>query len=110
MAIVLATEIFNIVNTSFHTINQKKQQLDCRNVNIVESTYLNNNLMIEISSSMKNITQVTITTDLDEKFILNIEPIYAGETKTITIPNISINQKYQIYAESCVENVIENEI
>ncbi len=110
IAIVLATEVFNIVNNSFSAINHQKEQIDCRNINILESNYLNNKLMIEITSPMKNITKLTILTDNQEQKIIEIEPIYAGETKTITIPNITIREKYQIYAENCVENVIENEI
>ena len=66
--------------------------------------------MLEISSPRMNITKLTVITDNNDEKIIEIEPITAGQTKTITIYNITISQKYKIYAEDCLKNTIENEI
>lgn len=110
VAIVLFTEVVNLVDSGFSTIKNKKNEINCNNVEIIESNYLNNKLMLEISSPRMNITKLTVITDNNDEKIIEIEPITAGQTKTITIYNITISQKYKIYAEDCLKNTIENEI
>ena len=110
VAIVLVTEVASFLRGGFSAIDNKKQEIACTNVKIIDSTYANKNLLVEISTIRKNITQLTIINSDKTEAKYTIDTIYAGETKTITIPNITLSKKYKIYAENCIDYIFENEI
>lgn len=110
VAIVLVTEVFNFINNGFFTINNKKNEINCNKVEISNLNYINNFLLFDVSSQRMNISEITLIIDDTNETKFNIETIHPGETKTITLQNITITKKYKIYAQDCMETAVENEI
>jgi len=111
VTVVFVTEIFGFLKIGFGTINTKKQELNCKNYKLIGSTYLNNNLFIEVEAYGSNLTKITVVDTNLVEHVKDLSPIIlSGTTGNIVFKNITLEKEYTIYFENCKEYGKEYEI
>jgi hypothetical protein len=111
VTVVFVTEIFGFLKIGFGTINEKKQELNCKNYKILESTYLENNLFIEVAAYGSNLTKITVVDNNLVEHVKDLQPIItSGTTGNIAFKNIRLEKGYTVYFENCKEYGKEYEI
>ncbi len=104
LGIVFVTEIASFLNGGFSSISENKKQIDCSRVDITVIEYRNNNLILEISSVNMNISIINIV-DANNTRSFQIPMVRAGESGSVTIPNITLSEDYQVYPEDCKDEI-----
>jgi len=109
LAIMVGTQIYRLISQGTRAIHQGNEQLKCVELSYdIESTYNNNVLVLEITSKSYdlNITKITVTPDTSDTEYTNEldEVLKGGNIAFLRIENISITNRFFIYAENCKKN------
>lgn len=116
LGIVLMAQVVRVIQESIFTINIKKNELKCINLNyqINDFSYENNRLVFEILSRDydTNISKVTIVPDnVEEEYVKDIIPsLKGGESYYLIINDIIIEKSVYIFLNECKEQGLEKEI
>lgn len=116
LGIVLMAQVVRVIQESVFTINIKKNELKCINLNyqINDFSYENNRLVFEILSRDydTNISKVTIVPDnVEEEYVKDIIPsLKGGESYYLIINDIIIEKSVYIFLNECKEQGLEKEI
>lgn len=116
LGIVLMAQVVRVIQESIFTINIKKNELKCINLNyqINDFSYENNRLVFEILSRDydTNISKVTIVPDnVEEEYVKDIIPsLKGGESYYLIINDIIIEKSGYIFLNECKDQGLKKEI
>ena len=116
LGIVLMAQVVRVIQEGVFTINKKKIELKCVNLNyqINDFSYENNRLVFELLSSDydTNISKVTLVTDINqEEYVEDIIPsLKGGESHYLINNDIAIEKSVYIYIDDCKEHGLEKKI